>query len=1085
MDCMDDIEEEFRLAQRLRNLCCDASGAETDPVKTGEIIHQIGLIYRKRSPDKIALLKSAGLFNAAIVRNPSNITSIKSDLAEICRHVLQIAKAKHENVDLIKKAEQVKDLAEKLRTTTDAFLNKNMPQIPVSPASIDFQKLMPQKISASRELNNMIADKYKQIMADISQFCENVMGKPPCEYAIAGMGSLARAEITPYSDFEHIILLFDINNYICHLEYFRWFSVIFHVIILNLGETLIPSLNVNILNDKNCRLGNWYYDAITPRGISFDGFMQHACKFPLGRTQHTKLKPFKTELIKPVSKMLEYLSSEADLKNGYHLADMLTKTCFVFGNKHIFEQFAKGVQNHLSRQSKPEIIKDIQQQVKNDMDKFSTRFCLFNLNLQNKINIKQFVYRSTTIFISTLARIYNISATSSFDIIDSMEKNNKISQNMAMKLQYAVAIASEIRLKVYMKMKGQKDDAIDLNENDGMESFLKIVGVTATINYFQIAYCLQCEIAKQLNFSKLHFYSDPQLINITISLAFCLTNFRSLNSMSFSNNTFNRFWKSSNFDFDTCITQLEAENNWNLTTETSTIYSSRKPNLNLKQVKLIADKLHHNEIYDEALEFYEQLLKIYRNNCKITNDKENETNVTISDGRQNIDNEDEILFNIGECHMRLSNYSDALIFLNCALDIIQNVTLNPEKDRNIANTLGNIGICHIELCNYSDGLTFLNRALDIELNTALNPDTDCGIAKTLGIIGICHIELCNYSDALTFLNRALDIKQNTALNPDKDRSIASTLGSFGICSIELSNYSDALTFLNRALDIYQNTALNPDKDCNIAKTLSNIGYCHIGLCNYSDALTFLNRALDIDQNTALNPDKDCGIANTLNNIGSCHIGLCKYSEALTFLNGALDIFQSRDLNPDKDRNSVKVLSNIGSCYIGLCNYSDALTVLNRALDIEQNTVQNPDKNCSIASTLSNIGICHIGLCNYSDALKFLNRALDIKQNTALNPDKDRSIANTLGSTGFCQMELCNYSNALIFLNRALDIYQNTALNPYKDLVIANTLHCIGNCHMELCNYFDALTFLNRALDIQQNATLNPDKDCNNAIIVRG
>ena len=1086
---MDDIKEEFRLAQTLKNLYCDASGTESDPAKAAKIIHRIGVIYRKRSPDKIALLKSAGLFNAAIVRNPSNVISIKSDLVEICQHVLQIAKAENQNVDLVKKAEQVKDLAEDLRTTTDAFLNKNMPHTQTSPTSNGFQTLMSQKISASRELNKTIADKYKQIMAHISQFCENVMGNPPCEYAIAGMGSLARAEITPYSDFEHIILLFDADNYKCHLEYFRWFSVIFNVIILNLQETIIPSLNVNSLNDENSRLGNWYYDAITPRGISFDGFMPHACKFPLGRTQHTKLKPFKTELIKPASKMLEYLNSEADLKNGYHLADILTKTCFVFGNKDIFDQFANGVQNHLNKQSKTEIINDIQQQVKSDLDKFSTRFCLSKLYLRNKINIKQFVYRSSTIFISALARLYNISSTSSFDIIYSMEQNNKISQSIAIKLQYAVAIASEIRLKVYTKMKGQKDDAIDLNENDGMESFLKLVGVTTTINYFQIAYCLQCDIAKQFNFTKLHFYSDPQLINITISLAFRLKDFTNFDSMSFSNKPFNRFWKPSNFDFDLYISQLETETNWNLTTHTTTTCFSNKRNINLKQIKFIAMKLKQNEIYDEALELYEQLQKIYDNISKITNHSVNNTNVTNSDDRNNIaacnnvnlGTKTEILFNIAECHYALFNYSDALKFLNRALDIEQNTALNPDKDRIIASTLGIIGICHSNLCNYSDALKFLNRALDIFQNTALNPDKDRSIANTLGKIGSCHIKSCNYSDALKFLYRALDIEQNTALNPDKDRSIASTLGNIGICHSELCNYSDALKFLNRALDIEQNTALNPDKDRSIASTLGNIGACHIDLCNYSDALKFLNRALDIEQNTALNPDKDRSIANTLGTIGACHIKLCNYSDALKFLNRALDIEQNTALNPDKDRSIASTLGNIGICHIKLCNYSDALKFLNRALDIKQNTALNPDKDRSIANTLGNLGACHSNLCNYSDALKFLNRALDIFQNTALNPDKDRSIASTLGNIGIYQRHLSNYSDALKFLNRALDIEQNTALNPDKDRSIANTLGNIGICHSELCNYSDALDFLNRALDIQQNTALNPDKDRSIAI----
>jgi len=44
-------------------------------------------------------------------------------------------------------------------------------------------------------------------MACVSKHCIEIMGKPPCKYALVGMGSLAREEITPYSDFEHIIVL--------------------------------------------------------------------------------------------------------------------------------------------------------------------------------------------------------------------------------------------------------------------------------------------------------------------------------------------------------------------------------------------------------------------------------------------------------------------------------------------------------------------------------------------------------------------------------------------------------------------------------------------------------------------------------------------------------------------------------------------------------------------------------------------------------------------------------------------------------------------------------------------------------------
>ena len=92
-------------------------------------------------------------------------------------------------------------------------------------------------------------------MKDLCEFCTDVLGSPPCKFAVVGMGSLARKKITPYSDFEHIILLEIHPNHEIHLEYFRWFSVIFHAVILNLQETIIPSLHIKYLNDKTCDFG--------------------------------------------------------------------------------------------------------------------------------------------------------------------------------------------------------------------------------------------------------------------------------------------------------------------------------------------------------------------------------------------------------------------------------------------------------------------------------------------------------------------------------------------------------------------------------------------------------------------------------------------------------------------------------------------------------------------------------------------------------------------------------------------------------------------------------------------------------------
>ena len=132
-----------------------------------------------------------------------------------------------------------------------------------------------------------------------------------------------------------------------------------------------------------------------------------------------------------------------------------------------------------------------------------------------------------------------------------MAKREVITQNAKNKLSYAIAIACEMRLRVYAENRSQCDTI----KQDGkiIETFLNIVGAASTINYFQIAYCLQCEVAIQLNFSKLHFYYDPQLINITIGLAFGMPSL----AENFANDQMKILVNLNEFDFDVCNEELQ------------------------------------------------------------------------------------------------------------------------------------------------------------------------------------------------------------------------------------------------------------------------------------------------------------------------------------------------------------------------------------------------------------------------------------------------------------------------------------------------------------------------------------------------
>ena len=524
------VDKQSQLVTQLIALC--PNKMEKHPEQTAKLFFEMGKIFRAKSPDKFSLIRAAGLFNAARTRNDELIEDSEQQLIELGDHIQYLADA-HCREDFVAKALKITEKIHLMRKKAESTLN-SLEKIPEKLQEDELQNHEKVKILLVENIQDNITEDYLDIMADLSEFCEHVMGNPPCLYAVVGMGSLARKEVTPYSDFEHVIVLEEgcqnlVDDYQQTLEYFRWYSVIFHVVVINLMETILPSLDIACLKDgsKNHPL---FFDTFTKRGISFDGMMIHACKFPLGRREKTEKKPFTTELIKPVSEMLKYLSSDSHLKHGYHLDDILTKTCFVYGNKDVYKIFAHGVHEKLQADFEKGSFNELKLQLIEDLSKFAIGSnTLSALKSSDDFNVKRLVYRTTTLFISAWGRLEGIHNSSPFDIISALCDKKIISTNQGHKLMYAVALACEIRLRVYLE-KDRQDDNYLLglyHESDNMiksHPFIDVVGKTSLINYFQIAYTLQIAICKKINVMPSDFFSDPSVLNITISSALGLQN---------------------------------------------------------------------------------------------------------------------------------------------------------------------------------------------------------------------------------------------------------------------------------------------------------------------------------------------------------------------------------------------------------------------------------------------------------------------------------------------------------------------------------------------------------------------------------
>ena len=231
---------------------------------------------------------------------------------------------------------------------------------------------------------------------------------------------MARKEITSFSDFGSIIVLKDKGCcYSKDLEYFRWYAVVFQVIVINLRETPLHIVAIPSLNGLYTDLGNWISDAFTKQGIFFDSMTPYASKNPLGK-QPAKNKPFTNELIKPVSEMFEYLTQEQDVKNGYQRSDILTYTCLVTGSEDVYSDFETKREDVL-RRAKVYSKNKVKDMIKKDMEIHSTKLGISLTFGNDSCNLKKLAYRSTTIFITGIAKWHNIKPGSCFELVQNME----------------------------------------------------------------------------------------------------------------------------------------------------------------------------------------------------------------------------------------------------------------------------------------------------------------------------------------------------------------------------------------------------------------------------------------------------------------------------------------------------------------------------------------------------------------------------------------------------------------------------------------------------------------------------------------
>ncbi|MBA3237611.1 MAG: hypothetical protein H0T62_04580 [Parachlamydiaceae bacterium] len=324
----------------------------------------------------------------------------------------------------------------------------------------------------------------KEIKAFIHNLAQDVIAqmqdlgqKLPCEYALIGLGSLAREEMTPYSDFEFAILIDSEKNE--DKKFFRLFTTLLNLRFINLGETILPALNIRHLSSV--------FDDVTPRGLSFDGSMPNACKTPLGKQLKEKGDYELIHTPKGLSQLQFIDAEEGEQKRlwvlkRYHLPSILSACTYVSGSKNGYSllfDYQEKVEFILKSEGK----KRAADLMKDDLANFKPS--LEEENAGKNYNVKKDLYRLPNTMFDSLANYFGLKATSTWDRIEELEEKGIFTTTGAQDLKELIMLSQEFRLSTYLRHGKQKDHLdLDIQKINLKELYYRVLPFTETMEIF-------------------------------------------------------------------------------------------------------------------------------------------------------------------------------------------------------------------------------------------------------------------------------------------------------------------------------------------------------------------------------------------------------------------------------------------------------------------------------------------------------------------------------------------------------------------------------------------------------------------------
>ncbi len=212
-----------------------------------------------------------------------------------------------------------------------------------------------------------------------------------------------------------------------------------------------------------------FFDDITPRGISFDGFLPQACKTPLG-----DMRDF--ELIHTPMTMAKFQTSEMYEKNPGLAEILLTVGSLQSSNQALFTEYNDALATELCKpcttdschhesvitQAECRGIKTLRKDLSRYEELITGRSPLDDGKLYD---VKKEIYRLTDRVVAGLGKCFRSTKSESLEILDDLQQMGVLSSFARENIASAAVVALKLRNITYLEA-GKQGEQIKSNRNE-------------------------------------------------------------------------------------------------------------------------------------------------------------------------------------------------------------------------------------------------------------------------------------------------------------------------------------------------------------------------------------------------------------------------------------------------------------------------------------------------------------------------------------------------------------------------------------------------------------------------------------------